>query len=154
MDRPGAVSHDAHGETMMAHDFRTLAELTQAHAAATPSKTAIIFEGRAQGYAALHDQVLRTVAALRGAGVGPGDRVGWLGLNHPDYVVVMNACFRIGAVLVAINARLVAREIAYILQDAGIGLLVSESQFLPMASEARATAGVATIVLVDAPHDG
>jgi acyl-CoA synthetase (AMP-forming)/AMP-acid ligase II len=141
-------------ETIMAHEFTTLSELTAAYAAATPDKTAIVFEGNRLSYAGLHDQVLRTVAALRAAGVGPGDRVGWLGLNHPDYVVVMNACFRIGAVLVSINARLVAREIAYILQDAGISLLISETQFLPVAEEARAAAGVHTIILVDAPHDG
>ena len=137
----------------MTHAFTTLAEITAAHAAATPGRTAIRFEGRAMDYAALHDQVLRTVAALRGAGVGAGDRVGWLGLNHPDYVVVMNACFRIGAVLVAINARLVAREIAFILDDAGIGILISETQFLPAAETAQASAGVSAVVLVDAAHD-
>lgn len=142
------------GETVMAHDFSTLAELTAAHAAATPSKTAIIFEGSNQSYGALHDAVLRSVAALRAEGVKAGDRVGWLGLNHPDYVVVMNACFRIGAVLVSINARLVAREIAYILGDAGIGLLISEAQFLSVAEEARAAAGVETIVLIDAAQAG
>ncbi len=133
----------------MAHAFTTLAELTAAHAAATPGKTAIMFDSEAIGYGALHDKVLRTVAALRSEGVGAGDRVGWLGLNHPDYVVLMNACFRLGAVLVSINARLVAREIAYILQDAGIGLLISESQFLGVAEEAQAAAGVKAIVLVD-----
>ncbi len=138
----------------MAHDFKTLAELTAAHAAATPGKTAVRFEGRSQSYAELHDAVLRCVAALRAEGVAAGDRVGWLGLNHPDYVVVMNACFRIGAVLVSINARLVAREIAYILGDAGIGLLISEAQFLGVAEEARAAAGVQTIILIDAPHAG
>jgi acyl-CoA synthetase (AMP-forming)/AMP-acid ligase II len=138
----------------MAQIFRTLAEMTQAHASAAPAKTAIIFEGQRLNYGALHDKVLRTVAALRGQGVGPGDRVGWLGLNHPDYVVVMNACFRIGAVLVAINARLVAREIAYILEDAGIGLLISETQFAAVAEEARAAAGVRRIILIDAPHAG
>jgi acyl-CoA synthetase (AMP-forming)/AMP-acid ligase II len=142
------------GETVMAHDFKTLAELTAAHAAATPGKTAVRFEGRSQSYADLHDAVLRCVAALRAEGVKAGDRVGWLGLNHPDYVVVMNACFRIGAVLVSINARLVAREIAYILGDAGIGLLISEAQFLGVAEEARAAAGVETIILVDAPYAG
>lgn len=138
----------------MMRQFRTLAEITAAHAEATPDKVAIRFEGRSLSYAALHEQVLRTVAALRIDGVGPGDRVGWLGLNHPDYVVVMNACWRVGAVLVAINARLVAREIAYILADAGIGLLISEAQFLGVATEAQAAAGVQTIVLNDAPHAG
>ncbi|WP_426168526.1 long-chain-fatty-acid--CoA ligase [Sandarakinorhabdus sp. DWP1-3-1] len=134
--------------------FATLAELTAAHAGVAPAKPAIVFDGRSIDYETLHDSTLRTVAALRAAGVGAGDRVGWLGLNHPDYVIVMDACFRIGAVLVSINARLVAREIAYILSDAGIGLLISEQQFLAVAEEARAAAGVETIVLIDAPHAG
>ena len=138
----------------MTFDFATLAELTGAHAAATPGKTAIVFEGQRIAYADLHDRVLRTVAALRTLGVKPGNRVGWLGLNHPDYVVVMNACFRLGAVLVAINARLVAREIAFILNDAGIGILISEAQFLGTAQTAQAAAGVEAIVLIDAPHAG
>ncbi len=138
----------------MAHKFKTLAELTAAHAAATPDKAAIVFDGAIISYAAMHDRVLRTVAALRSEGVKAGDRVGWLGLNHPDYVVVMCACLRIGAVLVAINARLVAREIAYILGDAGIGVLISEAQFAGVADEARAAAGVSAIILIDGSHGG
>jgi acyl-CoA synthetase (AMP-forming)/AMP-acid ligase II len=138
----------------MAQRFETLGEMTEAHTRANPRKPAIVFEGQIIEYAALHDSVLRSVAALRSLGVRAGDRVGWLGLNHPDYVTVMNACFRIGAVLVSINARLVAREIAFILQDAGIGVLISEGQFAVLAESARATAGVAAVVLIDAPHEG
>lgn len=130
--------------------FRTLAELTAAHAAATPAKTAIVFDGRTMTYAALGDRVARAAAALRSIGVGKGDRVGWLGLNHADLIVVMAACFRMGAVLVAINARLVAREIACILGDAGISVLISEAQFLATATAAQADAGVSAIILVDA----
>jgi acyl-CoA synthetase (AMP-forming)/AMP-acid ligase II len=51
--------------------------------------------------------------------IGACNRVGWLGLKHPDYVGVMNACFRIGAVLVAINVRLVTWEIAIQLDTSG-----------------------------------
>ena len=128
----------------------TLARLTEAHAAATPARTALIFGDARLDWASLHDRVLRTVAVLRGAGIGPGDRVGWLGLNHPDYVVLLLACFRTGAVLVAINARLVAREIAFIVGDAGIKLLVTEAQFLDTTTDTA----IETIVLLDAPHAG
>ncbi len=134
--------------------FQNLAELTAAHAAATPDKAAIHFGDTTIDCLGLHDRVLRCVAGLRGMGVAKGDRVGWLGLNHPDYIVVMNACFRLGAVLVAINARLVAREIAFILADAGIGVLIGESQFLPVIEAAGAEAGLAAVVLIDAPHAG
>ena len=134
--------------------FTTLAEITGHHAAATPDRPAIRVDGAVWTYADLQNRVLQTVAALRTAGVGKGDRVGWLALNHPDYITLMCACFRLGSVLVAINARLVAREIAYILGDAGIGIIVSESGFLPLVEEARATTGLKTVILLDAPFEG
>lgn len=130
--------------------FTMLGELTAHHAAACPAKPAIIFGTTVIDYATLHQRSLRAAAALRAAGIGAGDRVGWLGLNHPDFVVALNACFRIGAVLVAINARLVAREIAFILADADIRLLVSEAAF----AEVAAAAAARDLVLVDAPHAG
>lgn len=138
----------------MATRFTTLADITGHHAAATPAKAAIRVDDAAWSYAELHERVLRTVAALRNAGVGKGDRVGWLALNHPDYVTLMCACFRLGAVLVAINARLVAREIAYILGDAGIGIIISETGFLPLVEDARGVSGLKTVILLDASFEG
>ncbi len=138
----------------MATRFSNLAEITGHHAAATPDKPAIRVDGAVWAWADFHDRVLRTVAMLRAMGVKPGDRVGWLALNHPDFITLMCACFRLRAVLVAINARLVAREIAYILGDAGIDLIVSETGFLPLVEAARAATGLKTVVLLDANHEG
>ena len=138
----------------MATRFATLAEITGHFAETTPDRAAIRVDGAVWTYADLHERSVRCVAALRGLGVKPGDRVGWLALNHPDYITLMCACFRVGAVLVAINARLVAREIAYVLGDAGINVLVSDTAFLPLVIEAQAVTGLATVLLLDAPHDG
>ena len=138
----------------MATPFTTLAQITAYHAAATPGRPAIRVDGAVWSYADLHGRVLQTVALLRAHGVGQGDRVGWLALNHPDYITLMCACFRLGAVLVAINARLVAREIAYILSDAGIDLIVSETAFLPLVEDARAATGLKTVILLDGASDG
>jgi acyl-CoA synthetase (AMP-forming)/AMP-acid ligase II len=134
--------------------FTTLAEITGHHAMATPDRAAIRVDGAVWSFADFHARVLRCVAALRALGVQPGDRIGWLALNHPDYITLMCASFRLGAVLVAINARLVAREIAYILGDAGIGLIVSETGFLPLVEDARATTGLKTVILLDAAFEG
>lgn len=138
----------------MATRFATLAGITAHFADTTPEKPAIRVDGALWTYADLHTRTLRCVAALRGLGVKPGDRVGWLALNHPDYITLMCACFRVGAVLVAINARLVAREIAYILGDGGVDVLVSETGFLPLVEDASAATGLNTVVLLDAPHAG
>jgi acyl-CoA synthetase (AMP-forming)/AMP-acid ligase II len=138
----------------MATRFSTLAELTEHHAATIPDRVAIRVGDDVWRWRDFHDRVLRAVAMLRALGVKPGDRVGWLALNHPDFVTLMCACFRLRAVLVAINARLVAREIAYILGDAGIDLMVSETGFLDLVEEARAATGLGTVILLDAPRQG
>lgn len=138
----------------MSTRFATLAEISAHHAATRPDDVAIRVDGTVWRHGEFHDRILRTVAMLRGLGVKQGDRVGWLALNHPDYVTLMCACFRIGAVLVAINARLVAREIAYVLGDAGIKVIVSETAFLPLVEEAQASTGLHHVVLLDAGHHG
>ncbi|QMW22682.1 long-chain-fatty-acid--CoA ligase [Sandaracinobacteroides saxicola] len=133
--------------------FSLLSEMSETWARETPDKTAIVFGEARWSYAELHARVLRTVAALRASGIGPGDRVGHLGLNHADYVVLMNACFRVGAVLVAINWRLVAAEIAFVLRDAGVRLLVADSEFAGSIADARGEAAIGRLVLTDAADE-
>ncbi|UPY36530.1 AMP-binding protein [Sediminicoccus sp. KRV36] len=60
---------------------------------------------------------------LRGEGIRAGDRIGWIGLNHPSMLACLFACERIGAVLVPLNWRLAADELQWIAQDAGLALL-------------------------------
>lgn len=134
--------------------FDTLADISAYYAATRPDKTAVRADGVSWSFAELHDRERRAVIALKALGVQKGDRVGWLALNHIEYVTLMFACFRMGVVMVAINARLVAREIAYVLSDAGINVLVSEAAFLPLVAEAQAATGLATVLLLDTPHDG
>jgi fatty-acyl-CoA synthase len=62
-------------------------------------------------------------ALLRGEGIRAGDRIGWIGLNHPGVLACLFACERIGAVLVPLNWRLAAEELQWIADDAGLALL-------------------------------
>ena len=110
--------------------------------------------GHSLTFAELYDRVLRCVGLLRSLGAGAGDRVGYLGVNSIDYVVLMQAAQRIGAVTVAINWRLVGREVAFILRDAGIGVLVTETARLATVAAIRDAAAIATVLVVDAAFEG
>ena len=123
--------------------------LTERAAARAPDHVALIEDGEALSYGELHAAVLRCVAALRASGIGPGERVGYLGLNSIDYVILIQALLRIGGVLVMINWRLVEREVAYIVGDADIAQLVTDRERLALAAGL-----VPTIVLVDGAHEG
>jgi long-chain acyl-CoA synthetase len=127
-----------------------LTGMTERAAAASPHQVALICGDRRLTYGELHELVLRAVAALRSIGIGPEDRVGYLGLNSIDYAVLMQAALRIGAVTVNINWRLVAREVAYIAADAELALLVTEAERLPQITPGT----VGRVVLVDAEHEG
>ncbi len=103
----------------------------------SPRKTAITFEGRAITYADLREQVHRLAAVLReGLGVARGGRIAFLGYNSPDFLALLFACARTGAVMVPLNWRLAAPELAFILEDAGCGTLFVEPAFAETAEEA------------------
>ncbi|MBT7745567.1 MAG: AMP-binding protein [Alphaproteobacteria bacterium] len=81
------------------------------HAAFTPEKVAIRFEGTDYTWADLARRVARLSAVLRNElSVKTGDRVGYLGLNSPELVALFFACARIGAITVPLNWRLTLNE--------------------------------------------
>lgn len=69
-----------------------------------------------------------TVAGFRNylyaQGIRPGDRVGLLARNTPEFIYTYLAVISLGAIIVPLNFQLVAREIAYIIQDAAMQHLV------------------------------
>jgi fatty-acyl-CoA synthase len=107
-----------------------LCSLIERNAAFTPDKTAIIFEGETVGYAAFGTRIEQTARALKAEfGVSRGDRVAILSLNRPDYLVLLYACARLGAILVPLNWRLAVAEQLFILSDASVKVLVLEQAF-------------------------
>ncbi len=83
----------------------------------TPDKVALLDRGRATTFRQLNDRCNRLAHGLRAAGVGPGDRVAFLGLNSTEFVETMFATARLGAIFVPLNTRLTPPETAYILGD-------------------------------------
>src|ERR1700733_6402253 len=107
-----------------------LSDLIERNAAFTPGKAAIIFEDEALSYRALHDRIEQAARVLKTEfGVGRGDRVAILSLNRPDYLVLLYACARLGAMLVPLNWRLAVAEQLFILSDASVKVLVLEQAF-------------------------
>ncbi|MET8542039.1 long-chain fatty acid--CoA ligase [Kitasatospora sp. NPDC004799] len=94
----------------------------------TPRRTALVHEGAAVDYALLHERCTRLAHALRQAGVRRGDRVAFLGPNHPAYLETLFAAGLLGAVFVPLNTRLAVPELRYQLADSGSSLLLAARQ--------------------------
>jgi fatty-acyl-CoA synthase len=107
-----------------------LSSLIERNAAFLPDKPALRFEGETLSYAAFAARIEQTARALScELGVGPGDRVAILSLNRPDYLTLVYACARLGAMLVPLNWRLATAELLFILSDAAVKVLVLEQAF-------------------------
>ncbi len=100
-------------------------------AAVFAPRTAVVHGTRKYTYRELGERVGRAAAALRGLGVGPGDRVAYLCPNVPAMLEAHFAVPLLRAVLVAINTRLAAPEIAYILDHSGASVLVVDAELAP-----------------------
>ncbi|GGU57622.1 acyl-CoA synthetase [Streptomyces daghestanicus] len=90
----------------------------------TPHRTALIHHDTTVTYALLHERTTRLAHALRARGLRRGDRIAYLGPNHPSYLETLFAAGTLGAVFVPLNTRLAGPEIAYQLTDSGAKALI------------------------------
>ncbi len=86
---------------------------------------AIDFLGRRWSYAALDGLVDRAASGLAANGVGAGDRVGLCLPNSPYAVIFYFAVLRLGGVVVNSNPLYVERELAHLIDDSGIAIMVT-----------------------------
>ncbi|MEJ8660702.1 MULTISPECIES: AMP-binding protein [Streptomyces] len=94
---------------------------------AYPQREALVDvpSGRRWTYAEFGADVDRLARALLARGVAKGDRVGIWAVNCPEWVLVQYATARIGAIMVNINPAYRAHEVEYVLNQAGVTLLVA-----------------------------
>ncbi|MGB3247427.1 MAG: AMP-binding protein [Sulfitobacter sp.] len=106
-----------------------LAHWLERRARQTPERPAL-YHGTAQvsDYAGFHDHAKRVAGWLQGQGVQPGDRVAIFMKNVPEYLVVFYGIWMAGAVVVPINAKLHGREAAFILENAGAGIVFTSPE--------------------------
>lgn len=92
-----------------------------------PGRVALWYADKCWTYRELDSITGRLAAALLADGIRPGDRVALLMPNCPELVFCYYACFKIGAVVVPLNARLKAPELLYMLDHAGARILISDA---------------------------
>jgi acyl-CoA synthetase (AMP-forming)/AMP-acid ligase II len=91
-----------------------------------PHGTALICGDERVSYLELDDAVGRVAAGLRALGVGKGDRVAMALANSIEFVVVLFAVARLGAVSVPLNIRHQLAENRHILEDCAAKVAVHE----------------------------
>jgi len=106
----------------------TLADLLLSAAAVRPDQPAVVFPYAKLTYAELLSRAWKLARAMAALGVVPGSTVGILMINAPEQVVAMFAAAIVGATVVPINARYRVKELAFVISDAKLQLIVTHDR--------------------------
>jgi fatty-acyl-CoA synthase len=118
-----------------------------------PDKDAVVHEDRRYSYRELGERVNRLASALLEAGLEKGDRVAFICPNTPALLEAHFGVPAAGGLLVALNYRLNAEDIAYILEHSGARFVFVDHEFEELAQPSDAV--VRTIRIDDSgrPED-
>jgi acyl-CoA synthetase (AMP-forming)/AMP-acid ligase II len=107
-------------------EVRTLGEFIEYHARTTPARRALVHGARTISFAE-YDAVSNRIAnGLLGQGVGAGERIGFLGLNSPDFYFALIGTARTRAAFVPLNWRLSAVELGQLIADSEARVVFAE----------------------------
>jgi long-chain acyl-CoA synthetase len=114
---------------------------------AHPDRVALRLGDAATTYRELDQDSARIAGLLRERGVQPGDRVGIMLPNVPEFAAVYYGVLRTGGVVVPMNPLLKAREVAYYLDDSGARLMFAWHAFADEAQDGAKRADAEAVVV-------
>ena len=103
----------------------TLGDLLLTAADSQPDRMAVILPDQRSSYAEIRQAAFRRALSLQALGVGPGDHVGLLLPTGMDFIETMFAVALLGAVTVPVNARYMPPELAYVVENADLKVLLT-----------------------------
>ncbi|MDP4604613.1 MAG: fatty acid--CoA ligase [Erythrobacter sp.] len=127
-------------------------DVVREHARATGATIAFTYGDEDISFAELDEGANRVANGLAALGVKPGERVAFLGKNHPFYFEALLGAARVGAVMTPVNWRLAPPEVAYILDNCQARVVFVGEGFAEVLASIRATCPqVEQIIGIDAP---
>ncbi len=95
-----------------------------ARAASEPDRIAIVGDSQTLSYGALAEAVTQAAGALAARGVGPGAHVGLMMPSRPEFIVLQQAVFALGAVFAPLNIFYRPGEVAHAVRVCEIDTLI------------------------------
>ncbi|POR61811.1 non-ribosomal peptide synthetase [Pseudomonas syringae] len=121
-----------------------LPDLLDRQARQTPERIALVWEGGSLDFAGLHTQANRLAHYLRDKGVGPDIKVAIAAERSPQLLIGLLAILKAGGAYVPLDPDYPMDRLAYMLQDSGAELLLTQSHLLGDLPSAE---GVCTVAM-------
>lgn len=125
-----------------------IGDILQRAAARFPDRVALVDAGRHTSYRDLDESANRCAHYFRSRGLRPGDKVSTICSNSAAFVAVMFAIHKAGLVWVPMNTMLSRDDMSYILDHAGVSLVVIDDELYAQADRSAMLAelGLAFVI--------
>jgi len=112
-------------------------QLLRKRVADNPSDTWLYFKDEEYSWAAVLSFARRAANGLLALGVRPGERVGIMASNRPDFLWAYFGCLLIGCHVVPINRWQRGPALEHMINDSAVRALICDSELVPIISELR-----------------
>ena len=130
----------------------TLGQLLSAQSRLQPNRVGASDLDRSMSFCQWNTRACQLANALKGLGLGKGDRVAVLAYNRIEWVEIYVAAAKSGLIVVPVNFRLTGPEVIYILEDCEAAALIVESALIDTLDACRDAVDVpdSRIIVIDA----
>ena len=146
-DRPWLNHYDTGVPFSIDYPPITVPQMLAEAAIKYPDQPCTIFKGAVITYQHMNQLTDRLAVALINQGVRPGDRVGILLPNIPQFVLSYFGILKAGGVVVAINPQYKSNEIQSQINDSGINTLIALSSNYPLLKQLQPQTCLKSIIL-------
>ena len=135
-DRPWVAHYPRDVPTHLNYPDKPIHWLLEEAARQVPTRLACRFHSQELTYEELLTQSRRMAAALRARGLQPGERVGVILPNCPEYLITLFGTWMAGGVVVPLNPLMVGEEVVSLLQSTSARFVICLDLFLPLLRSA------------------
>jgi acyl-CoA synthetase (AMP-forming)/AMP-acid ligase II len=122
-------------------EVRTLGEFIEYHARHTPDRRALVWGGRTISFGQYDAAANRIANGLLAHGIAAGERIGFLGLNSPDFYFALIGAAKTRGAFTVFNWRLAVPELAQLIADSQTRLSLVERSLEDLWNAALAASG-------------
>ncbi len=119
MEKPWLKWYDPGVPASINYPEKPLKDMFNQNAAANPDRPYLIFGDSTITYGEANRFARKLANSFLSLGIKKGDRVAIMSPNYPEYVIALEACYKIGAVAVPTNPMATVRELIHQFKDSG-----------------------------------
>lgn len=147
MFRPWTAHYDYWVPPTLTYPERPLWEILDAAYVDVPDRVATAFLGASLSYRDLKVRSDWFADSLRTLGIGKGGRVGIMLPNCPQYIIAAFGILRLGAIVVNVNPTFTPREVAGLVADSGLTIVLTLDVLAPLLQSIQPSSGIAHVLV-------